>query len=672
MFEIDKANILAKVQFLDQYLTKVSTQQQEKNKEVNYEEVDEEAFMELSSEFEEDMDLSQLGDAVDKLYSTMDFDENNRITNSELSKFSNILQKVGLSADDILKLYEMYDKEVTKDVATDSDEITDANSDSFKEVISQYPQLQELVNQIGYEKFFEMLDTNKDGILSKSEIAAMSNSNGKLDSIVSADIKNEPTQDNDNIFSSLGNLFRDYAKDYQNLITNAVNQVQNFASNAIQSITGSTGANISQSSPATTRATTNASTAFYKTTQIKQVSNEDKIAELEAQKSEKEGEIQDNTNKLANIQNGTDETVAQAKADMDEAEAEYKELLESEAESNEQVRTEKEKLEQTEQELEENETAISDKENEINETKIAVAEKTNEVSSLESEKSALESSLSAAKATEVNENNKEEVNSKIEELEEKISAKEQEIETAKGELEELEQKQADQEKELEELKNTNETLKETRNQIEENLKTMVSETTKAALEKYQNLRDTYESTKDQAISETKETITTLQTQVQEIVKQINELKAEDIEKENQISPHGKYDAKTGEALAKNSAALYGNRTTSSSRCATGVADAIQATFGFRTHGNGCDYGNVMAGLDGWTEITDTISSVKDLQNLPAGCVISWSAYGSSGPGSLYGHVCITQGDGTAVSDFKENISDYYLNRGSQFRVFMPT
>ena len=152
---------------------------------------------------------------------------------------------------------------------------------------------------------------------------------------------------------------------------------------------------------------------------------------------------------------------------------------------------------------------------------------------------------------------------------------------------------------------------------------------------------------------------------------INELEAQKIEEENQISPWGQYDEERGQALADAANSLNGDKTQGGGWCAAGVSAAIQKAFGYTTSGNGCDYGNVLSQRDDWAEITDSVQTLEDFQNLPAGAIVSWSPYDTTSLGNTYGHVYIADGEGNGISDFKEDITSYYMDRNSEWRVFLP-
>lgn len=133
----------------------------------------------------------------------------------------------------------------------------------------------------------------------------------------------------------------------------------------------------------------------------------------------------------------------------------------------------------------------------------------------------------------------------------------------------------------------------------------------------------------------------------------------------------KYNSQKGSSIASAAKSLYGGVTRAGGLCATGVSQAIKKSLGYQLHGNGCDYGNVLSGRSDWYEITDQVKNVQDLKNLPAGAVVSWSPYNTTSAGRIYGHVYICDGNGHGISDFTENISSYYMDRNSQFRVFIP-
>ena len=675
-FEIKEANILTKILFLNQYLEKIDSKDLKNGVGVSKDKINENELVELSSEFEESFDTEKLEEAIEKLYSVMNLDESKGLSNAELLKFKGILDEIGLTSGEILELYNKYEKEVSDDVnVVDITDIENINQDKFKEMISQYPKLQEVIEEIGYDKFFDLVDTNNDGTLSSDELGTISSSDETIDKLTYDDIQ-KLIKDNDLDITDNKQAVEDDIE-YTELVDKlkdalGFNDEQEMQQTQLQTAPIYGGSSGGYSSGGYSSGGSSGGTTSSQVTGLGAgESLDESIQKLEQEKTTKESELETLNSELSDVYDGKDESVQDAKEAMDVAEDEYKTLLENEANNKPEVKAAKDELEDKEDEIKNNEEDIKEKDLKLTETKEKIATKENEISSLESDKSALETSLANVKSTKVTKNNEEEINSKISELESKISDKEAEIETAKDELGDLQEDEKKTQQELEDAKELNETLKGERDDIELKIKGLVSETTKNALEEYQNLRSEYETAKETAISDKKAEITGVQDEITAIEVKINELEAQKIEEENQISPWGQYDEERGQALADAANSLNGDKTQGGGWCAAGVSDAIQKAFGYTTSGNGCDYGNVLSQRDDWVEITDSVQTLEDFQNLPAGAIVSWSPYDTTSLGNTYGHVYIADGEGHGISDFKEDITSYYMDRNSEWRVFLP-
>lgn len=683
-FEIKDANILTKILFLNQYLEKIDTKDKEKGEGISKDKINEDELVEISSEFEESYDTEELEEAVNKLHTSMDLDENKELSNEELLKFKGILDEIGLTSGELLELYNKYEKEVSEDVdMIETKELQDVDLDKFKEMISKYPKLQEVIEEIGYDKFFDLIDSNNDGKLSEDEIGTVSGSDDNVDNLSYQDIEklieendlettdNKEKVDEDIEFTQLVDKLKD-ALGFNNE-EQPLQQAQTTPSYAPSGGYSTGGSSGGYSSGGTSSGGVSSGGSTSGVTGLGAKEDLDaSIQELEQQKATKESDLETLNGELSSVYEGSDESVKEAKDAMDEAEEEYKELLADEAESNEEVKAAKDELENKEKEIEENEEDIKEADLKLTETQEQITTKEDEISSLKSDKSALESSLASVKSTKVTKNNEDEINSKIAELEEKIAAKDNEIQTAEDELADLKEDEKEAQEALDDAKELNETLKGERDDIEEKIKGLVSDKTKEALEKYQDLRSEYETAKETAITDKKTEITAVQDEITTLETKISELEAQKIQEENQISPWGQYDEERGQALADAANSLYGGVTQGGGWCATGVSQAIQKAFGYSTSGNGCDYGNVLAQRDDWVEITDSVQTLEDFQNLPAGAIVSWSPYNTTSLGNTYGHVYIADGQGHGISDFKENITSYYMDRDSEWRVFLPT
>lgn len=131
-----------------------------------------------------------------------------------------------------------------------------------------------------------------------------------------------------------------------------------------------------------------------------------------------------------------------------------------------------------------------------------------------------------------------------------------------------------------------------------------------------------------------------------------------------------YNSQRGKELAQAAESLYGNTSRGTNHCARGVSQAMQKAFGKYPGANGNTYDNWLEKQSDWKEVKGL--SINDLQNLPAGAIVSWEGYGT-GASRQYGHVYISDGKGNEISDYKKanNRNAYRANNGGTYRVFIP-
>lgn len=682
-FEVKNANILNKILFLEKYLEKQSENTSKEESKTDSNKVNEDDLVEIAEDFIECKDASLLEEAVNTIHKLMDIDSNEEISNDEVKKFKEVLSEIGLSAGELIALFDKYENEVSDDVnKIETKDLSEIDLNTFKEIVAKYPKLEEVIEEVGYDKFFDLIDTNGDGVLNSDEINKTSNLDGSVDDLSYDDIQ-KLLEDND---IEITDVEKEVDKDIEDIETEqklfeaikealeAENQPAETqtvpTSNDTGSVSGgSYSGNVSGgNSSSNSSSNTNNDTSSVSSTDT----TAESIEELEKQKDEKTDEIETLKGDFEGIYNGTDDSVSDKKEEMDEAEEKYNKALEEDAEENPEIAALKEQKEENEKDINKNTELTVKAEEALVEAKQAVSDKENEIKGLESEKGALESSLDALNSTKETEANKEELASKKQEINDKITKLNNQIKKENEALDKLKDKETECDKALEDLKEAKTELEKTRDKIESDIKTKASAATKKALEAFQKARDNFESAKEKAAEDKRAEIEKLQSEIDDIEVKIQELKAAEIEKDNQISPWGQYNEERGQALADAANALYGNVSSGGGYCATGVSQAIQKAFGYSTSGNGCDYGNTLSALDDWVEITDSITSAEELKNLPAGAIVSWSPYNTSSLGRLYGHVYISDGQGHEISDFKADITTYYADNGSEYRVFLPT
>lgn len=663
-FEVQKTNSLNKAAFLDEYLKKQAEKSADKKADKKAA-VNENELVELAEDFEEIKDSGKLSDITKSLHEKMDSNGDGKLSNSELKKYSDILKEVGLSNNDLLALFEAGKNKVAKNVtsvaASNFDEV---DKTAFKEVLAKYPSLNEIFEEVGADKFFDLIDKNKDGKIDSSELKTVSGSDKKADDISLSDIKKLLSDNNIKIKDSKETL----QDELDSLKAKALeDEIKEALSSETQSTTVPSTDDVSYASPVYSSSPSYSTGGSYSYSTSASSTQEPKetIQDLEKQKTKKQGELKELNGNLSAVYDGSDKEVAAKKEAMETAKAEYDKLLVSEAESNEEVKALKDALDSNQENIDANDEIIAEKETGLNEKTQAISSKESDINGLEGELAALKACLTDAQAVEITDKNRESVQSKISSLKNKISAKEKEVETAKKELETLNTEKETLEKELDEAKETKKALEAERDNLEKELEGKVSEKTKAALNAYQEARTAFEETKESRASSIKGEIETKQKEINNLDVKIQELKVEETVKENRVSAWSEYDQKRGQALADAANSLYGGTSKGGGLCATGVSQAINKAFGYTTHGNGCDYGNVLSQRSDWVEVTDEIKSVEDLKNLPAGAIVSWSNY------KRYGHVFISDGKGNEISDFKNSVSTHYADRGAKYRVFLP-
>lgn len=85
----------------------------------------------------------------------------------------------------------------------------------------------------------------------------------------------------------------------------------------------------------------------------------------------------------------------------------------------------------------------------------------------------------------------------------------------------------------------------------------------------------------------------------------------------------------------------------------------------------------LADNSNFKEVTQYFSSRKDLTNAPAGCIIVFDKNRDTNRvekrlSDKYGHIMVTRGDKSAVSDHSENLAQTINNYAGTYRVFVPT
>lgn len=402
-----------------------------------------------------------------------------------------------------------------------------------------------------------------------------------------------------------------------------------------------------------------------------------------------QGELSQDKEKYANVANETDSALQAEKQNVDDLYSTYEDKLE-------EVDTElKEELDKANEEVEAQKDIVAQKDTEITEQQATISSLNSSYESACANTANLEAQLSQLQSAQsgASEEESASIANQIAALQSQINSAKQAEETAKTQLEEAKTQLDTMEQEKTEQETILAEKEEVKEGIEEKSEEMYPEL-EQYLDKYNEAKSNYETQKQTALSDAKASVQNDQNNVNAIQKAIDKIENEEKTQatlktaaasatsaataanndksvnSNTSDAMSEYDAQKGEALVDAALSRYGNKTQSGGMCGKGVGLSIQDALGYRLYGNGCDWGKNLAGRSDWTEITSEVSS-QDLKSLPAGAVVSWSTY--SGSDGQWGHVCIADGKGNEISDYKTSmVTDYYLKRGATYRVFIPT
>ena len=387
----------------------------------------------------------------------------------------------------------------------------------------------DILNDLFNDKsVIEALDKSKDGKLDENEI------NEFLNNIKNYDSKGKNISLDDIFAATQAIQNGTYGQEEQtpsvepeatNEPTNGTNSTDSTGSKK----SGGTDGSKSPSSPTSSPDTSGVDNLNASNNNLENLS----VEELEAKKTEKEGELKTAQNDVDAVYSGENENVKKAQDDADEAKEDYDKKLEEDEQVSQELKDKKA----------ENDTKIAASEGKINTLESDINKKENEITAQKSEIdadnsniSALESALSSLKSqSSDDEKTQAEINSKI-------ASVQTQLEEAKAKLEKDEQKLADLETEKSNLEDDLAAEKETLSGLEEEkaaieaeiLKTCNPET-KEAMEKYNEARDNISTVKADELEKAKAAVNTKQAELDEINNQLNVKRAEKTKNDNSVN-----------------------------------------------------------------------------------------------------------------------------------------
>ena len=230
------------------------------------------------------------------------------------------------------------------------------------------------------------------------------------------------------------------------------------------------------------------------------------LEQLEAQKKEKETEVQKATDDVQKVQSGENENVKKAQEESDKLQKNYEEALKNDKNVSKEL---KDKETQTLTQIKEQEDIINKSQSDITGVDSEIKALEADVSSKESTKTALENSLSELQSnTSDNPEQQQKIQEKISEVEAKIKEADEALKSAQKSLDD---------------KNKEKEIQKT-----------CSDETKKLLEDFNKSKEDVEKIKAKELEDAKKVQENAQKELDEINKKIDEKKTQEVENENSV------------------------------------------------------------------------------------------------------------------------------------------
>ena len=396
--------------------------------------------------------------------------------------------------------------------------------------------------------------------------------------------------------------------------------------------------------------------------------------ELNSKMSDAENGIKEGQEALNAVLNGTNEAVAQAKQNIDDAYNSYQEELkvlnETMAKELDEI---KKAADEKEQQLNEKKMEVCEQNNTVNECKSNYESAVSTRQSLESTLSSLQSALSGAEEEDKDA------------IEAQIASVEAQLEAAKAKEEETKTKLDEAKTKLETLKQQQTTLQTEKTTIDQQ---EMAKNQEIAMEypqlaekqtAYNEAKTAYDSVKATEESEANKLIDHNQNIKNNIQAEFTRRDNEDKEKENTTSIKGAYDEDLGQKIAE----FAKNTLGSTGLCLAGVHNTLTKALGIK--GLSLPFGSAYMAADflrgdkeGYESVAQHFKEVKMPldSNLPVGSIIVWDKGGNSSVSNLgkqHGHISIylgTDANGN-LKESSDHIGNVNTNRGTKYTVFIP-
>ena len=260
------------------------------------------------------------------------------------------------------------------------------------------------------------------------------------------------------------------------------------------------------------------------------------LDELTAKQTEQQAAVNSANTEVSNVQSGQNSVVKSAVQNEEKLKEAYENALKQDEEVSDKLK--KDQAENQEN-ISKKESQIQEKETAITEAEAQISNIDGQISSIDSQINALNASLNSLPAK--TDENKEK-HSEIDAMAAKIK---NQIQTAEAQKKDLEKNKAKLENQIERDNKALEKYKEElkkfetkRDEIEKEIADSCSDKTKDALEKYQQARTNTEQVKASELTKAQNALSAAQKELENINNALNQLKAEQTQKENSLTNKG--------------------------------------------------------------------------------------------------------------------------------------
>lgn len=384
-------------------------------------------------------------------------------------------------------------------------EIREESIQEFKSIVETNDSLNKFIDKIGYDKVFDLLDSDKDGKLGREDIEKISSSAETLSDLTPGEIKNyvnnnidsideeDPKIDENNMQDIVQKL-KDYflGNEAQTPVQQAPVQSTGGGGSIGGYSGGGGGGSIGSSSGG------GSYNAAQQAVQEAASQAEQEVADLDAKIEELETvKIPESEENIQSLREAKD-------SDIEEQEQKQREAIEESDEIDQELKDEYKKADE---DLQKTQESITEKENEKADTESQLSSTTSQISELDAQISAIDTNSGNEEKDAENQAIKADLEAKKADLEAKKAELEAEIETLDGEISDLKNTESEQEQakddiltKIEESLDENSPLKkiikETKDEIE-NIKTQYEEDNTTAQETLDSQRQELEELKAQ-------------------------------------------------------------------------------------------------------------------------------------------------------------------------------